>query len=121
MAKKQPRRARRIYRDLTEAERKRIDAVRAQVADELPELMEKARAVFAAHEATKKVIADVKAERARKGISLNDVMVRSGINREAISKLENSEAPNPTVRTLVRYAAAVGMELRLIAESTHVH
>lgn len=117
MAKKQPRRAKRIHRELTEAERKRIAVVRTQIAEELPELMEKARAVFAAHAATKKVIAEVKAERARKGISLNDVMVRSGINREAISKLENSDAPNPTVRTLVRYAAAVGMELRLSAKS----
>lgn len=110
MSKKQ---AKRVYRELTPAERKRVATVRLKIAGELPELKEKARIVFAAHEATRKVIADLKAERSRQGISLADVMNRSGINREAISKLENSETPNPTVRTLVRYAAAVGLELRL--------
>jgi DNA-binding phage protein len=111
--KKQPKR---IYRNLTEAEAKRVAAVREQIGEELPELKERARAIFAGHEAARRVVADLKAQRQRQGISLADVMNRSGINREAISKLENSPAPNPTVRTLVRYAAAVGLELRVTAE-----
>jgi DNA-binding phage protein len=117
MAKKLPKRPKRIHRELTDAERARTSAVRTEIAAELPELMAKGRAVFAAHDAARRVIAEVKAERSRQGISLADVMARSGINREAISKLENSEAPNPTIRTLVRYAAAVGLELRLSAEA----
>jgi hypothetical protein len=33
-----------------------------------------------------------------------------------LSRLENHRAPNPTVRTLARYAAAVGLELHLAAK-----
>ncbi len=117
MSRKQVKKAKRIFRDLTAVEKERITSVRRGIEVELPELMDKARVVFAAHDAARKVVAELKAERNRKGISLADVMDRSGINREAISKLENSESPNPTVKTLVRYAAAVGLELRLTAEA----
>ena len=41
---------------------------------------------------------------------------RTGMSREALSRLENHRAPNPTVRTLARYAAAVGLELHLTAK-----
>jgi transcriptional regulator with XRE-family HTH domain len=41
---------------------------------------------------------------------------RTGMSREALSRLENHRSPNPTVRTLARYAAAVGLELRLAAK-----
>jgi transcriptional regulator with XRE-family HTH domain len=46
---------------------------------------------------------------------LTDMLERTGISREALSRLENHEAPNPTVRTLARYAAAVGLELHVAA------
>jgi DNA-binding phage protein len=115
MSGKRPRKAKRIYRELTDEERSRIAGVRRQVERELPELREKAKMVFAAHEAARRVVAQLKAERTRRGISLADVMNRSGITREAISKLENSEAPNPTVKTLVRYAAAIGLDLQMSA------
>jgi len=75
-----------------------------------------ARAVFAAHDSARDVVSRLKAERARRGLSLADMLARTGMSREALSRLENHQAPNPTVRTLARYAAAVGLELRIAAK-----
>ena len=75
-----------------------------------------ARAVFAAHDSARAVVARLKAERERRGLSLADMLRRTGMSREALSRLENQQAPNPTVRTLARYAAAVGLELHLAAK-----
>jgi DNA-binding phage protein len=75
-----------------------------------------ARAVFAAHDSARDVVTRLKEERERRGLSLADMLRRTGMSREAISRLENHRAPNPTVRTLARYAAAVGLELRMAAK-----
>src|SRR5688572_5875471 len=74
-----------------------------------------ARAVFAAHDSAREVVTRLKAERERRGLSLSDMLERTGMSREALSRLENHQAPNPTVRTLARYAAAVGLELHVAA------
>jgi len=75
-----------------------------------------ARAVFAAHDSARDVVTRLKAERERRGLSLADMLRRTGMSREALSRLENHHSPNPTVRTLARYAAAVGLELHLAAK-----
>jgi len=109
MAKK----AKRISKKLTPKQR---DAYRKEVAavdSEKEEILKKGRAVFSAHKAACKAIRQLKAERVRQGLSLADIRERTGIGREAISKLENDQSPNPTVRTLVRYASAVGVKLEL--------
>lgn len=75
-----------------------------------------ARAVFAAHDSAREVVTLLKAERERRGLSLADMLQRTGLSREALSRLENHRSPNPTVHTLARYAAAVGLELHLAAK-----
>lgn len=50
----------------------------------------------------------LKAERMRGGLSINDVAERSGLDRAVVSRLENGKQDNPTVATLMRYAAAIG-------------
>jgi DNA-binding phage protein len=77
---------------------------------------QQARAVFAAHDSAREVVTKLKAERERRGLSLADILQRTGMSREALSRLENHRSPNPTVRTLARYAAAVGLELHLAAK-----
>jgi hypothetical protein len=47
--------------------------------------------------------------REQQGLSLTDVSAKTGIDRAALSRLENSG--NPTMKTLFRYAEGVGMEL----------
>ena len=54
---------------------------------------------------------DLKAARESSGLSLADVAERSGIDKAALSRLENGIHDNPTVETLIRYAAAVGKRL----------
>jgi len=84
------------------ADRKTIDA--------------QARAVFVAHDSAREVVMRLKAERERRGLSLTDMLHRTGMSRESLSRLENHRSPNPTVRTLARYAAAVGLELQMAAK-----
>lgn len=50
----------------------------------------------------------LKGERQRRGLSIGDVAERSGLDRAVVSRLENGKQDNPTVATLMRYAAAIG-------------
>jgi DNA-binding XRE family transcriptional regulator len=54
---------------------------------------------------------ELKKTREAAGLSLADVAERSGIDKAALSRLENGIHDNPTVETLMRYAAAVGKKL----------
>jgi DNA-binding XRE family transcriptional regulator len=56
-------------------------------------------------------IHELKKAREAAGLSLADVAERSGIDKAALSRLENGVHDNPTVETLMRYAAAVGKKL----------
>lgn len=53
----------------------------------------------------------LKSAREEAGLSLSDVAERSGIDKGALSRLENGVHDNPTVETLVRYATALGKRL----------
>jgi DNA-binding XRE family transcriptional regulator len=59
---------------------------------------------------------DLKRTREESGLSLADVAERSGIDKAALSRLENGIQSNPTVETLFRYAAALGKRLRWTLE-----
>jgi DNA-binding XRE family transcriptional regulator len=61
-------------------------------------------------------LAELKKARTAAGLSLADVAERSGIDKAALSRLENGIQSNPTVETLLRYAAAVGKRLRWTLE-----
>ena len=61
-------------------------------------------------------LASLKQERERRGFSLAETSERSGLDKAMLSRLENGKIPNPTVATLWRYAAALGMTLSLSAE-----
>jgi predicted transcriptional regulator len=57
------------------------------------------------------MLAKLKRHREQQGLSLTDIAERSGMDRAAISRLENGVYLNPTVDTLYRYAQAVGAEI----------
>jgi DNA-binding XRE family transcriptional regulator len=50
----------------------------------------------------------LKRERQQSGLSIGEVAERSGLDRAVVSRLENGKQDNPTIATLMRYAAAVG-------------
>jgi DNA-binding XRE family transcriptional regulator len=51
-------------------------------------------------------------ERERLGLSLADVAKFAGIDKAALSRLENGLQVNPTVNTLARYVRALGKSLK---------
>jgi DNA-binding XRE family transcriptional regulator len=55
-----------------------------------------------------KFIGGLLRRREQAGLSLTDVADRSGIDKAALSRLENGFYPNPTINTLARYAKAIG-------------
>jgi ParB-like chromosome segregation protein Spo0J len=108
-------RGKRIYRKATNEERERHAKIREQIEDELPDIKRRARQRLALlkKEGTplRQVLAALRAERERQGLSLADVTARTGIDRAALSRLENNEDANPTLATLERYAEAVGKQM----------
>lgn len=55
----------------------------------------------------------LRSTRQRKQLTLGDIAQRTGMDAGTISRLENGRLPNPTLSTLQRYAAAIGMRLAL--------
>jgi DNA-binding XRE family transcriptional regulator len=105
----------RITRDrrLTPEEAAKYKAIREQVAEELPELIERHHERTAILDQVQELFGQLKAARVAKGLSLADLTERTGMDRSALSKLEVGQRPNPTIETLVRYAEAVGKRLVL--------
>lgn len=52
------------------------------------------------------------------GVSLAEIEKRTGIRKSALSRLENSKAPNPTLATLRRYADAIGATVAITIDTT---
>ena len=108
-------RGKRIYRKTTDEERARHAKVREQIAEELPDIRQRAkqRLALLKKEGTplRQVLAALRAERERQGLSLADIQERTGIDRAALSRLETNEDANPTLTTLERYAEAVGRQM----------
>lgn len=116
-------RGKRVYRKATEQERARHAKVREQIKEELPEIRKRAKGRLALlkKEGTpiRQVLARLREERERQGLSLADINERTGIDRAALSRLENNEDANPTLTTLERYAEAVGRQMVvLLSEPT---
>ena len=60
------------------------------------------------------IIALLKSERVKQGLSLADMKERTGIERSTLSRLENDAAANPTVDTLTKYAGAVRKKVLVV-------
>ena|SRR5438067_2220558 len=110
----------RIYRDMkwTPEDRARHKEIRERFQKERPslqQLVESGDAVppmpFGTYLELRQALADLKKAREATGLSLADVAERSGIDKAALSRLENGVHDNPTVETLMRYAAALGKRL----------
>lgn len=98
-------------RKLTAAQARKYARVRAEIADELPELVARHRERDAAREHLMALLEELKAAREEQGLSLTDLTALTGMDRSALSKLETGQRGNPTLETLVRYAEAVGKKL----------
>jgi ribosome-binding protein aMBF1 (putative translation factor) len=110
---------RRIFRanPKTAEERVRKQRLREKLQKEKPSLEDLVRSGACDPDAVmtmgmyfdvQKALQALKRERQRRGLSIGDVAERSGLDRAVISRLENGKQDNPTVATLMRYAAAIG-------------
>jgi DNA-binding XRE family transcriptional regulator len=110
----------RIHREpkLSDEERDRQKAVREKFQKERPSLRQLVESGDAPppipmglYIELRLALAELKRAREAAGLSLADVAERSGIDKAALSRLENGVHDNPTVETLARYAAALGKRL----------
>jgi DNA-binding XRE family transcriptional regulator len=85
--------------------------IRKEIAEELPELIERHHERMAAFDQLSELLKQLKAAREERGLSLADLTELTGMDRSALSKLETGQRPNPTLETLVRYAEAVGKHI----------
>jgi DNA-binding phage protein len=79
-----------------------------QIDRQAGERAERVRASGPPERPFRELIAALRAERERQGLSLADVALRTGMDRGAIHKLEIGLNSNPTHATLTRYARALG-------------
>jgi ribosome-binding protein aMBF1 (putative translation factor) len=89
----------------------KYNAIRRQVAEELPDLIARHHERMATLDQLRDLLTQLKAAREAKGLSLSELEGRTGMDRSALSKLESGQRANPTLETLVRYAEAVGKRL----------
>ena len=64
-----------------------------------------AKKLKAERKAIAELVAQLRDRREKSDVSLNELAARTGIQKSALSRLENSTAPNRTLVTLQRYAA----------------
>jgi DNA-binding XRE family transcriptional regulator len=106
-----------IKRDryLTPAEGARLAKLRAAIDAEKPEIIRHALA-RRAQRGLDRIMVELKTERERLGLTLDELGDKTGISKSALSRLENDREANPTIKTLVRYAKALGksIDVRLI-------
>jgi Helix-turn-helix. len=98
-------------RYLTSEEAAKYNEIRRKVDAELPEIIARHHERMALFEHIEQLLAELKAAREAQSLSLADLSQLVGMDRSALSKLENGQRPNPTIETLVRYAQAVGKRL----------
>lgn len=121
MAQNKPRR---ISRPRTPVQQARDAEVRKAIEAELPEIEAAARTAAEMHDAhvlrhlrktgvfdLSAAVAALKAAREAEGMTLVQVSEATGMSVPTLSALENGRTDNPTLRTLQRYAAAVGRRL----------
>ena len=92
-------------------EAKKLRAVRRKIEEELPELVARHHERERVREDLRKLLEQLRNAREKNGLSLTDLMQRTGMERSALSKLETGQRPNPTIETLERYAEAVGKRI----------
>ncbi len=105
------RKAKRVFRQATPKERKRIADLQAKVDQDLPEIKRRGQQLKLAHKVAVDAVQELRRLRASQELSLADVRNLTGMTREFLCKLENNAQANPTVRTLARYADALGMRM----------
>jgi ribosome-binding protein aMBF1 (putative translation factor) len=111
-------RNRRAYERLTPEQKEAVARIRAghrapEFRAEIEQARSEVREAYGPDNRLLELLASLRRERERLGLSLADVAERTGMDRGQIGKLETGKTANPTVKTLREYAHALGFELDL--------
>ena len=105
------------YRKGTPEELEHYDHLRDQIEAEKPEINKRARAAFDNAKRTgmppRTAISALRHERKQQGLSLDEIISRTGLDRHRITELESGDA-DPTLKTLEAYAEALGKRLLIV-------
>ena len=101
----------RMHRKLSPTERQEVDRL-AELAESPAEQAE-ARRFFAEHARLRELIAMLKAERERQGLSLGQMAEHVDMDPANLHRLENNQNANPTLETVQRLAHALGKQIRI--------
>lgn len=97
--------------ELTAAQREAMARVDAEVEQERDWIAAKSAEVKKKHDAqVQRLAMRLREARESAGISLTQLAGRTGMTRQAISRIESGENRNPTVSTIVRLAEALNKE-----------
>ncbi|MFV2068569.1 MAG: helix-turn-helix domain-containing protein [Pirellulales bacterium] len=106
---------RRVVMELTDEQRAAVKKAAVEVEAEREEITRKARQALAEQRACEaellKVAYLLAAAREQCAISLSELAERTGITRQALSRIERGEHTNPTFSTLQRIASALGKKV----------
>jgi DNA-binding Xre family transcriptional regulator len=107
----------RLAATLTPEQRALLAADREAALRERPQLVRQAKlsaeVTAAVDVEIRQAFELLKALRVMQKVSLSELAERTGIAKSNLSSLENNPKPNVTLLTLVRYARALGKELRI--------
>lgn len=102
---------------LTPEQRKIVDAVRAEVERDRPEIVAEGRRVEEAMQIAtvhlRNAFSLLQALRKAQGMTLTALAGATGIDKSTLSRLENDPAANVTLSTLIRVAEALGHDLQI--------
>lgn len=105
--------AERVLRELPPRERMLLDAARAETLAQMESIVVQGLAYKTALDMVRvrwlTTVGKLKARRENLCLSLADVDALTGLERSALWRLENDLDANPTLLTVQRYAAAMGM------------
>jgi DNA-binding XRE family transcriptional regulator len=106
-------------RKLTQQEAARYRQLRAEIERDKPAINAEIRAQLVEQRELAVVFAELRKVRESLGLSLADIQQRTGLDRSALSKLENGQRANFTLDTVRRYAQAVGKRVLVtLADAT---
>jgi DNA-binding phage protein len=104
-----------VRRPLSDADRERYRRMRERLEGEKQTILAKGRRYRREHDEAlaelREVVQVLKQALHQRGLSLADVRERSGLERSAVSRLENDLGANPTLATMIRFAQAVGKRI----------
>jgi DNA-binding Xre family transcriptional regulator len=102
---------RRVRMELTPAQRQAMTRVDAEVEQERDWIETKSAEARKKHDVqVQRLASQLAAARQAAGLSLTELSERTGMTRQAISRIESGENRNPTFSTIIRLAEALNKQ-----------